>query len=195
MAKHGISSINQTGDEYFAELDYIEVVENMKEGYEPEAIQEENESSGTDEDFDVEMEMRCRNDDSDDEFVAKSYTASEDSESRRYRTRNSVDTRKKLAPPASPAPPKEAEKRKDRNSSSDEDNDEVRQVKNFMASNTMPLNDVPEDERGKSISIRKQFGTDEAVYIMDAKKAGNIGRYFNVSLTHFCADMKMQMCG
>lgn len=181
-----------TGDEYFAELDYIEVVENMKEGYEPEVIQEDNESSGTDEDFDVEMELRCRNDDSDDEFVAKSYTASVNSESRRYRTRNSVDTRKKQPEPTPPV--KNAEKRKDRNSSSDEDNDEVRQVKNFMASNTMPLNDDPDDERSKSISIRKLFGTDESVYIMDAKKAGNIGRYFNVSFTLiFGADLNNQI--
>lgn len=166
-----------TGDEYFAELDYIEVVENMKEGYEPEVVQEENDSSGTDEDFDVEMEsLRTRHDDSDDEFVARSYTASsEDSENRRYRTRNSVDTRKK----PETVPTKNGEKRKERNSSSDDESDEVRQVKNFMASNTMPLNDDPDDERCKS--IRKLFGTDEAVYIMDAKKAGNIGRYFNVS--------------
>lgn len=166
-----------TGDEYFAELDYIEVVENMKEGYEPDVINEEdNESSSADDDFDVEMEsMHNRNDDSDDEFVAKSYTASEDSESRRYRTRNSVDTRKK--PDKLPA--KDTIKQKERNSSSDEEGDEVRQVRNFMASNTMPLNTDPDEERSKS--IRSFFGKDEAVYIMDAKKAGNIGRYFNVS--------------
>lgn len=170
------------GDEYFAELDYIEVVENMKEGYEPEVMNDEIESSETDDDFDVEMEsIRTRNDDSDDEFVARSYTASEDSESRRYRTRNSVDRRKKESAPAIPQP-KQVEKRRERNSSSDEEGDEVRQVKNFMAPvNTMPLNDDPDDERNKS-GIRKFFGKNEAVYIMDAKKAGNIGRYFNVSI-------------
>lgn len=143
------------GDEYFAELDYIEVVENMKEGYEPEVVNEDD-SSGTDEDFDVEMESICtRNDDSDDEFVARSYTASEDSECRRYRTRNSVDTRKKEFAPA-----KQVDKRKERNSSSDEESDEVRQVKNFMASNTMPLSDEPDDEKTK-FGIRKFFGKDE----------------------------------
>lgn len=164
------------GDEYFAELDYIEVVENMKEGYEPEVINEDNDSSETDEDFDVEVEsMRTRNDDSDDEFVARSYTASEDSEKRRYRTRNSVDTRKKN----NQASVNESQKRKDRNSSSDDEGDEVRQVKNFMASTTMPLSNEQEDDHGRS--IRKMFGKEEAVYIMDAKKAGNIGRYFNVN--------------
>lgn len=178
--KFFFSNVISSGDEYFAELDYIEVVENMKEGYEPNVTPEENDSSETDEDFDVEMESRrTRNDDSDDEFVARSYTASsEDSESRRYRTRNSVDKRKKQEP----VPTKEIEKRKERSSSSDEDNDEVRQVKNFMASNTMPLNDDPDEERCKS--IRTFYGKDEAVYIMDAKKAGNIGRYFNVSIKY-----------
>lgn len=147
----------------------------MKEGYEPEVVNDEIDSSSTDEDFDVEMEsIRTRNDDSDDEFIAKSYTASEDSESRRYRTRNSVETHKKTEPPA-----KEGEKRKERNSSSDDEGDDVRQVKNFMASTTMPLNDDPDDEQNKS--IRKYFGKDECVYVMDAKKAGNIGRYFNVN--------------
>lgn len=169
------------GDEYFAELDYIEVVENMKEGYEPDVVNDDIESSETDDDFDVEMEsIRTRNDDSDDEFVARSYTASEDSESRRYRTRNSVDRRKKeTAPPIVQS--KQVEKRRERNSSSDEEADEIRQVKNFMASNTMPLNDDPDDDKNKS-GIRKFFGENEAVYIMDAKKAGNIGRYFNVSM-------------
>lgn len=165
-----------TGDEYFAELDYIEVVENMKEGYEPDVVEpDENDSSGTDEDFDIEKE-RSRNDDSDDEFVAgKRYTTSEDSESRRYRTRNSVDTQKK---PELLAKSKEAERRKERNSSSDEEGDGVRQVKNFMVSTSMPLSNDPDE--GKRKSIRKLYGKNEFVYIMDAKKAGNIGRYFNV---------------
>lgn len=155
----------------------------MKEGYEPEVVNDEPESSETDDDFDVENEIRSRNDDSDDEFVAKRYSTSEDSESRRYRTRNSVDTRKNpnQKSPSAMVPSKDAVKIKERNSSSDEEGESIRQVKNFMASNTMPLNDDPDDERGKS--IRKFFGKNEAVYIMDAKKAGNIGRYFNVSFS------------
>jgi hypothetical protein len=31
------------------------------------------------------------------------------------------------------------------------------------------------------IPLRKLFGPKERTYIMDAKKCGNIGRYFNVS--------------
>lgn len=30
-------------------------------------------------------------------------------------------------------------------------------------------------------SVRKMFGADESCYIMDAKCAGNIGRFLNVS--------------
>ena len=36
-------------------------------------------------------------------------------------------------------------------------------------------------ERSKFKSVRDFFGEDEAVYIMDAKTTGNIGRYLNVS--------------
>lgn len=35
-------------------------------------------------------------------------------------------------------------------------------------------------ERPKFKSVRDFFGEDEAVYIMDAKTTGNIGRYLNV---------------
>lgn len=183
--------LESSGDEYFAELDYIEVVENMKEGYEPDVV-EENESSSSDDDFDVEEEKECsRNDDSDDEFVAaKRYMSSEDSESRRYRTRNSVDTRKK--PDQAAAKPKEgAERRRERGSSSDDDGDGVRQVKNFMVSDSMPLTNEPTEEKRKS--IRKMYGKNEAVYIMDAKKAGNIGRYFNVSIQTEITNNRLRM--
>jgi len=36
-------------------------------------------------------------------------------------------------------------------------------------------------ERSTFKSVRDYFGEDEAVYIMDAKTTGNIGRYLNVS--------------
>ena len=38
--------------------------------------------------------------------------------------------------------------------------------------------------REKFNSVRDFFGEDEAVYIMDAKTTGNIGRYLNVII--FC---------
>lgn len=52
------------GDEYFAELDYIEVVENLKEGYESDVVLSES-SGAEDEDFDVDAEAsRMEHDDS-----------------------------------------------------------------------------------------------------------------------------------
>lgn len=160
------------GDEYFAELDYIEVVSNIKEGYESDVV-EENDSNTDDEDFDVEKESsRSRGDSDDDDFVSRNFSAG-DVVNKRYRTRNSVDTRKKLN---TNTPANSLEKRKDVNSSDEEG--EVRQQKNFMASNSMP--EDPDEEPSKS--IRSLFGKDEAVYVMDAKKTGNIGRYFNVSI-------------
>jgi transposase len=40
--------------------------------------------------------------------------------------------------------------------------------------------DTAQIEREKFKSVRDFFGEDEAVYIMDAKTTGNIGRYLNV---------------
>ena len=37
----------------------------------------------------------------------------------------------------------------------------------------------------KKQSLRDYYGEDEQVYIMDAKKAGNIGRFLNVSYAQF----------
>lgn len=34
----------------------------------------------------------------------------------------------------------------------------------------------------KRKSLREYYGENEATYIMDAKKSGNLGRYFNVGL-------------
>lgn len=165
------------GDEYFAELDYIEVVEKIKEGYEEDV--EMSASSADDEDFDIEKESKAHNEDSDDEFVTRNYSAADSAFKKRYRTRNSVDTLRKSSAQAAVKQKEIKEKAKERENSLSDDEENVRQVKNFMASNTMSLNDEPDEEPVKS--TRKFYDKDESVYIMDAKKAGNIGRYFNVS--------------
>lgn len=36
-------------------------------------------------------------------------------------------------------------------------------------------------KKSKPLPLRKLFGRNEDIYVMDAKIAGNIGRYFNVS--------------
>lgn len=149
------------GDEYFAELDYIEVVEAVKEGYEPEVMNDDDKSS--EDSFDPDAEP-ANKDDSDDDFVSKAYI-SERRMKTRYRTRNSIDTKKKEEKK------KEEEKKRD----ADESSDDERQPISFMPAQK------PQEEPTTAKSIRKFFGKNEAVYIMDAKKTGNIGRYFNVS--------------
>lgn len=154
------------GDEYFAELDYIEVMENIKEGYEEEA--EVSDENMDDEDFDYSKESNNRNDDSDDEFVSRHYSPS-DAIQKSYRTRNS-----KHKEAISDQKADKEKQSKPQNSSSDEE-EGVRQVRNIMA------NFMNDEEEERSKSFRKLFGKTESVYIMDAMKAGNIGRYFNVS--------------
>lgn len=64
--------------------------------------------------------------------------------------------------------------------SDDEVDDEAREPKKFdLAVDTAQI------ERGKFTSVRDYFGEDEAVYIMDAKTTGNIGRYLNVRIVFF----------
>lgn len=52
-----------------------------------------------------------------------------------------------------------------------------------------PVNvDVSDNDSVSSLmkpSVRNFYGKDESVYIMDAKAAGNIGRYLNVRLFLF----------
>lgn len=156
----------------------------MKEGYESDVVKsDDSKSASEDEDFDVNAEAsRTQNDDSDDEFAPNISVASRKT---RYRTRNAVDKQNKRS---ADAKTKEATKNntlaaaKIELTESDEEN-AVRPRINYVPTSSMP-SDSSEDEDGepKKKSIRRFFGKNEAVYIMDAKKTGNIGRYFNVSL-------------
>lgn len=168
------------GDEYFAELDYIEVVEGLKEGYEPEVLNDDDKSS--DEEFDPDGET-ANKEDSDDEFVSKAYIGERRIKTR-YRTRNSIDTkrneekkkeekRKEEEKKKEEAQKKEEERKK---RDADDSSDDERQPISFMPSQ-IPI----QEDNTTAKSIRKFYGKNEAVYIMDAKKTGNIGRYFNVS--------------
>lgn len=157
------------GDEYFAELDYIEVVEGLKEGYEPEVMNDDDKSSSEDE-FDPDAEA-ANKDDSDDEFVSRAYIGEQQRIKTRYRTRNSIDAKKKEEKKN-----EEKQKEEEKKKKSDDSSDDERQPISFLPSQT-PV----QEENTTTKSIRKYFGKNEAVYIMDAKKTGNIGRYFNVS--------------
>lgn len=95
----------------------------------------------------------------------------------RYRTRNAVDKQKKeqkKTDKTSPAAKLGAAK--------PGEDGESRQTINFMPTSEMPPSDDEDDEENKS--VRRFYGKDESVYIMDAKKTGNIGRYFNVSFEY-----------
>lgn len=61
------------GDEYFAELDYIEVVEGLKEGYEPGVINPDSEEENADSDSDYD-ESKDKNDYDDSEYMSRTKT-------------------------------------------------------------------------------------------------------------------------
>lgn len=148
--------VGQTsGDEYFAELDLIEVVERNKEGYESdvdddddddsrngdvETVSDEIAGSSTDE------EQVVVNEKPDRPFTANIGVTSVSTD-RQTRSRN---REKKDLSVAVEAPG----------------------TKRVTAA---------ESEKPKHVSTRKYYDKNEDVYIMDAKEKGNIGRYLNHS--------------
>lgn len=169
------------GDEYFAELDYIEVVENLKEGYEPDVVNDDDPDD--DDEYDPTQEVPQRGEDSDDEFNPS--RPIDINVQTRYRTRNSQHSNKqddsqKLKEPETRAATVSAKPSNgDETGASDEE--EERQPISFTPHSSSAMNYEKDNDSGKYKSIRKFFGKNESVYIMDAKKSGNIGRYFNVS--------------
>lgn len=65
------------------------------------------------------------------------------------------------------------------------DDDESRNDVRREPSRFEPSMEPKQIERSTFKSVRDYFGEDEAVYIMDAKTTGNIGRYLNVSKKNF----------
>lgn len=167
------------GDEYFAELDYIEVVESLKEGYEPGVMDDDYD----DDEFDI---YRPKDDSDDDEYVRNVATVSEGPRQTRYNTRHSVDANnKKKTEPAKVAEPSKIKVDPASGSNSDEE-DAQRQLISFVPNaNSASFENNPSN---RYKSIRKFYGKNESVFIMDAKKLGNIGRYFNVS------ELKLNIC-
>ncbi|XP_049839589.1 histone-lysine N-methyltransferase eggless-like isoform X2 [Schistocerca gregaria] len=131
------------GDEYLAELDYIEVVERMKEDYE----------SDVPEDGDVDMA---------EPFSPKKTTDAEKGNSKQ----------KSSEPATSRAVEDECITLSD-----DDETDGVRLPSSF----TPGVNVSDAEKKSKYKSVRELFGKEEYCYIMDAKNAGNIGRYLNHS--------------
>lgn len=145
------------GDEYFAELDYIEVVESLKDGYEATVIpdpkfdvQQPAVSENSESSSESNTDEADKDDSADEEFVAVKLT-NMSARQTQYNTR-------RRRPNDGPKGHGKATSKPRPNSTSSRQPSKKRR------------------------SVRKLFGRNECVYIMDAKKTGNIGRYFNVSI-------------
>ncbi|KDR11107.1 Histone-lysine N-methyltransferase eggless, partial [Zootermopsis nevadensis] len=183
------------GDEYLAELDYIEVVEKLKEGYESDVVQDDSDSPSEEkrgnearskEEGETSQDAR----DSDEEFQPapwekdKGNPLPEQSSIRtRLRNRNSRhgsfdnkassedrDSRKKASQSLSSI---------DHMYSDDEDSQLLRLPSRFAVVSEPKESD--KSKRPRNQSVREFFGNEEYCYIMDAKNNGNIGRYLNHS--------------
>ncbi|XP_063545525.1 uncharacterized protein LOC134753545 [Cydia strobilella] len=176
-ATANLDGLNE-GDEYLAELDYIEVVEQMKEGFEediPEdakkADEEENESSSVSSSSDEEQEKQDGDDDFRPAMPAGRYAPSEYSKRLRKREKCKKEREEREI------------KQHDKDGNEDcitiSDDEELREPAHFSAQAGMGGKEFI----SKYKSVRTLFGKDEACYIMDAKVQGNIGRYLNHSCT------------
>lgn len=146
------------GDEYFAELDLIEVVEGMKEGYEAGVVYPDSDDEKADSDSDYD-EQKDRNDYDDGDFISKSKaTTGREILTRSSKTNIHGSSRKNSSETSSIQ----------RTNSDDSSDNDIPTVNMIPAANTR-------------IPLRKLFGPKERPFIMDAKKCGNVGRYFNVS--------------
>ncbi|XP_050358370.1 histone-lysine N-methyltransferase eggless isoform X2 [Nymphalis io] len=193
-ATANLDGLNE-GDEYLAELDYIEVVEQMKEGYEediPEHIKKldkkELESKASEETEEEEQ--------SSDEEMSNNKTDLEDDDfepghiglglaefNKRLRKRESKKEKnnEKIKEEENQKEVDKKEIKEETNPDEDcitiSDDEEVREPSCFTAAAGMGANEFISKYR----SVRRLFGEDEACYIMDAKVQGNIGRYLNHS--------------
>ncbi|XP_037875090.1 uncharacterized protein LOC101742950 isoform X2 [Bombyx mori] len=200
-ATANLDGLNE-GDEYLAELDYIEVVEQMKEGYEEDiseadkklgaqesgakgASSDEHEESSSD-DYDFEAASKDESEDCDFQPGCLGLPVTKFSKRLRQRAKKKQDEDKEKS-----SKEKEKEKERDKDKDKDKtkepapgedcitisDDDEVREPSRFTAQAGMGANEFVPKHR----SVRQLYGADEACYIMDAKVQGNIGRYLNHS--------------
>lgn len=182
------------GDEYYADLDYIEVAQRIKEGYEAEADLDDEDKREDDFDpngDDEEVSRRRRSNDSDDEFDPRAAGIEINTSIKKsYRTRTRVKqgeltkTTTTTVTQVTKTVQNAANGTNTNTANGDgSDEDDERQVISFMphASSGANFEEDDEDEDGFR-SDRRYFGYSERAYIMDAKTCGNIGRYFNVSV-------------
>ncbi|XP_059613968.1 histone-lysine N-methyltransferase eggless isoform X2 [Phlebotomus argentipes] len=162
------------GDEYFAELDYIEVAEGIKEGYEPEAPEEDSASDRDDVEYNP---KRRRGSDSDDDYFSVNTAVVQKTIKTRSKTRRSDTTgHKSMASGAARVQGGERNANEDVIAISDDEDERIPQ--SFEPNISIEKEDMPSK---KARGLRRMFGKGEDVYVMDAKIMGNVGRYFNHS--------------
>ncbi|XP_032664339.1 histone-lysine N-methyltransferase SETDB1 [Odontomachus brunneus] len=194
------------GDEYLAELDYVEVVEGIKEGYESDVLETEMSVSPTDDkqkdtietlsDDEEEHNSKDNANDSDEDFMTR-YLRSTCRKSNSSSIRNRLRKRKtdditdqpecfeessedgittKSSEKSSASENRLADQDGANGSDDDDSRNNLREPSRFE-----PSVEPTQIEGPAFKSVRDFFGEDEAVYIMDAKTTGNIGRYLNHS--------------
>ncbi|XP_034935600.1 histone-lysine N-methyltransferase eggless [Chelonus insularis] len=185
------------GDEYLAELDYVEVVEGIKEGFEAEALEPDLPLNEPIKEKKIEEERspsgRKKTNDSDEEFNIQAFNSEyskleTDSDStsmkRRLRKRKKSDE-KNEGPDLSEDKSEDGSTGKESNDkrSGDQEGSDEEEKGNGRRepSRFEPSLEPSQVERPQFKSVRDFYGEDEAVYIMDAKTTGNIGRYLNHS--------------
>uniref|UniRef100_A0A182NTK7 Histone-lysine N-methyltransferase n=1 Tax=Anopheles dirus TaxID=7168 RepID=A0A182NTK7_9DIPT len=192
---------NKTGDEYFADLDFIETAELMKEHYEKEALP----MTDDEDDWEVDRPRSSRADrlyemddddddeseeeeelriggvglssmrDSDEEYTTKSKPSDTKVRTRAQLRRGSSTTEKQQQKQKQQKQQKQKQqKQQQQPRSGDVINDEQECVSLIPNPETDP-------EANYESKFRKLFGPNEQIYVMDAKKSGNLGRYFNHS--------------
>ncbi|XP_052896225.1 histone-lysine N-methyltransferase eggless [Anopheles moucheti] len=161
-------SENKTGDEYFADLDYIETAVKTKDNYESDAYQSDNEREGTatdESEIELEKEKFTSAQDSDEEYTSKTLPSAMVVKTRAQSKRASTTER-----PSAPAT-------KDKESIIGM-NDEQECV------SLIPNPEMNPEENSRpnaGLLFRRLYGDKDDIFIMDAKKSGNLGRYFNHS--------------
>ncbi|XP_050678224.1 histone-lysine N-methyltransferase eggless isoform X2 [Leptidea sinapis] len=187
-ATANLDGLNE-GDEYLAELDYIEVVEQMKEGYEedvPESIKKLDRGDSvnrvdttSESDQDGSSEEEVVNKMEDDDFVP-SYIGPRPAEfNKRLRKRAKKEKKEDEKAEETPAVNNQQQDKKDEDEciTISDDEEVCREPSRFAAAAGMGANAF----KPKHKSVRTLYGSEEACYIMDAKVQGNIGRYLNHS--------------
>uniref|UniRef100_A0A182SHU5 MBD domain-containing protein n=1 Tax=Anopheles maculatus TaxID=74869 RepID=A0A182SHU5_9DIPT len=171
-------SDNKSGDEYFADLDYIENAENHKADYEAEAYRSDNEDS-------MQTDNPDDSDESEDERGNERFASAQDSDEE-YTSKTKPSTmvvktraqsRKASTTERSTAP---AVIEKVANNGVNDEQECVSLIPNLEMNPKGALLTTDQES-----TLRKFFGENEHIYVMDAKKSGNLGRYFNVSTFFF----------